>query len=658
MARLLVVSQGHVGADVPRLRHADRPIAVRRQRTVVAHPFGRYCEGPTPHWPHASMCQPTSRRVGEALSRVVRYPIEGMEAYEDGGPLSERAQARIAQVRQAFAADRFDVDPTRIVTVGDRFGLAAHHRTAVFEDSGEPKTAYYIEGTPFEQGYLLGRLAEPAIAQMTETFIDRVVAAMVREAIHGERLDYTGGRRARLLSIHGLLIDLVHEMIRNQSVLVDVPVAYHEEIRGLVAGCRDTAALDGRASAVSEEELWVLNAGLDCILSRAYSGLLLPARVATRDLQLPIACNAFAVLNDAAADGALFARDYMFPTGGVFQNVACHVICRPAPAADRPTIPWVSMTAPGIVGSITAMNAAGVAAGVDVAVGANCNPHRPGFNSLLLVRRCVESGDHAELAVRSILAAQRGVTWNYMVAASGSGRDRACVVEAGASTDTLPVSAYADEQYRDLLPDDEFLADHRSGEIVRGAMMRWEDFHYPQEYLHYNRILFDRFRRTLVRGAFDSDGSINRRPQERNCPDSFYFAPMRGRKRQVVLTTNHFVIPEMRLCSMHPWANRMFRARVHDSQWRYDELNRRLLGSLDTDGPMTVERAKEVISFLAPDGDFPAYYRRSPRSKDGRRTIIFGSTSVCRLKERTMESRYGYYGDEWIRTELPQYVEA
>jgi len=579
-----------------------------------------------------------------------------MKAGNGNPQLSERILARIARVEQAFALDRFDVDPTGIVVYGECVGIAARHRTAVSEDTGEPKAAYYVEGSPFERGYLLGRMAEPAVAEMTDTFIDRVISAMVREAIRGERLDYTGNRNPRGLSLHGLVIDLVHDMIRNNAVRVDVPVAFHEEIRGLVAGCRVAAAADGRVSTVSEEELWVLNAGLDCILSRAYSGLLLPARLASRELQLPIACNAFAILNEAAEEGALFARDYMFPTGGIFQNVACHLICCPESTADRSPLPWVSMTAPGIVGSITAMNAGGVAAGVDVAVGANCNPRRPGFNSLLLVRHCIEKGDSAEAAAQYIISAQRGVTWNYMVVGSGSTRDRACVVETGAATDTLPVSAYPNEKYRRLLPDRQFLAEHASGEIARGAFERWENFHYPSEYLRFNRDLFRQFGRTTRRDAFDPAGHINGSPREENCPDAYYFAPLRGRKGRIVLTTNHFIIPEMRLCSMHPWANRMFRARVHDSQWRYDELNRRLCSAIDNVGPISGKQAKELISFLAPGGDFPTYYRHSPRNADGTRTIIFGSTSVCRLKDRTMESRYGYYGDEWVQTQLPHYV--
>jgi hypothetical protein len=210
---------------------------------------------------------------------------------------------------------------------------------------------------------------------------------------------------------------------------------------------------------------------------------------------------------------------------------------------------------------------------------------------------------------------------------------------------------------RRVLPDPEFLDEHRSTDVKRGAMVRWDTFHYPRAYLEeWNPVLWRHFRRRFRRDAFSSDGYINPTPTARHCPGVFYFAPLRGRRSRIVLTTNHFVIPEMRFCTMHPWAARVSRSSLNDSQWRYDELNHRLLATLDRDGPIDREAAKEILGFLAPSGSYPDYYRLNPRSRDGREVVIFGSSSLFDLRRRTVESHYGFYADPWVTTSLEPYV--
>jgi len=97
--------------------------------------------------------------------------------------------------------------------------------------------------------------------------------------------------------------------------------------------------------------------------------------------------------------------------------------------------------------------------------------------------------------------------------------------------------------------------------------------------------------------------------------------------------------------------------RADNSQWRYDELNRRTLLALQ-DGPIDAETAKELIDFLAPNRvtGHPTYYEKSPKSPDGLETAIEGVISLFDLKRRTVESHYGYSCDDWIRIRLPAYV--
>ena len=100
---------------------------------------------------------------------------------------------------------------------------------------------------------------------------------------------------------------------------------------------------------------------------------------------------------------------------------------------------------------------------------------------------------------------------------------------------------------------------------------------------------------------------------------------------------------------------------INDFQWRYDELNfliDRALG-MPGDGPITPiseDTARELINFLSPNGRFPDYYDNSPKSSDGKRTVIEGGVSLLELKEKTFESQFGYYGDGWVKLHLMNYV--
>jgi hypothetical protein len=121
----------------------------------------------------------------------------------------------------------------------------------------------------------------------------------------------------------------------------------------------------------------------------------------------------------------------------------------------------------------------------------------------------------------------------------------------------------------------------------------------------------------------------------------------------MMLVTNHQVIPEMRLCAMNDWIATIAAGNLNDLQWRYDELNNQLLAALDK-GYMTYQEAKAAIDFLAPDRQYPDYY-----NKDGKplnQVQIHGSVSLMDLKAKTIETRYGYYSDEWVKITLIKYL--
>ena len=555
----------------------------------------------------------------------------------------------IARVCRAFEADGFHVSQDEIRRWKGGVGLIARHATATTYENGEPKRAYYVEGSPYEMGFLLGWMCEPDIAEMTETYIENFIRSMI------PRLG-TADENEEDNRLYDFFLKLVTGMIRSGKALADVPDAYIQEVEGLVEGCLEANA----GSPVTAERIWALNVGFDCLLAHLYACKLPRLRRvrAARRLRAPMACNALAILNDAAADGALFGRDFMFPTAGVLQKTACLIVYRPKPAGEDGSLPFVSVTTPGFVGSIAAMNAHGVAGGVDVVRAGNCTPERIGVNSLLLVRDTIEHSETIDAAVDRIEVTPRGVTWLYPLAADGGdGPDRACIVEAGASMPEIDVCSYPRRLIRSLVPSRQFVSEHPTTRQRNGIMVRWDDYVEPTDYRPFNDGLWRRKPKRRYPDAFTRVGRIDRTHEEHNCPSSSYFAPLRARRNQVVICSNHYVIPEMRLCAMTQWINILESMCADNSQWRYDELNRRTLLALQ-DGPIDAETAKELIDFLAPNRvtGHPTYYEKSPKSPDGLETAIEGVISLFDLKRRTVESHYGYSCDDWIRIRLPAYV--
>jgi hypothetical protein len=567
--------------------------------------------------------------------------------------MSRVRDSHVQHLLKAFDQDGYSVDESHIFDFEDKVGILAEHKEATNYDTGERKRAYYVEGSPYQMGYLMGLMAEPEIERMTTTFIDHVVWELLtggKELRDGEAVEEH--LAARLRGIHEVLVALLYEL--SAGVFKDVPQEYISELKGILDGC--LAA--NRDTRVDWSELWVINVGLDCLLSLVYTGDFLLKRIPdlkAQELRLPIMCNGFAVFGDAAGGRHYFGRDLMFPNGDVFQDVACLVIYNPDSSCSS-SLPIVSMTAPGFVGSVAAMNLHGVAAGVDMSPAANCDPKRPGLNSLLLVRRSVECGDNAETAVDVMVQAQRGVSWDYIIADGGA--DKACVVEAGYSTAHVPFLSYPPARLAGYLPDQGFLNANPSGPVRNGLMVRWADFDYPEIYVQtFNDGLWKKFNKTLYPDAFTEMGYIDRTPREHNCPESYYFAPQRETLSELVLVTNQFISPEMRLCGMDPWTTRVAKGALDDLQWRYDELNHRILSQLAEGGTITYGVARSLIDFLAPYGDFPDYYAHNPTSKDGKELSICGSTSLFDLKGKTVESHFGYFCDKWIKLDLTRYFE-
>ncbi len=548
----------------------------------------------------------------------------------------------ISMLHRAFAADGFRI-VLRTHTSTGRMGVAAEHRSAINYETGQRKRAYYVEGNPYERGYLLGLLAEPSVADMAVNFVDNIVF----DFIGLEFLNH-------FPPLQKLLVALIGEL--SEAAWASQPPHVREEARGLLDGCRRA----NPKTPVTDERIGVMNVGFDVLCALIYTGDLLRKRAPQLEpehIRLALMCNAFSVFGKEAGGGHLFGRDFTFATGGALQNNLTHVICLPDSAGEA-AYPHVSVTAPGIIGSVSAMNLSGVAAGLDMSPAGNCDTEHTGFNSLLLLRECIMRGKTAAQAARVITGARRGVSWNYVL--SDGGTDTACTVEAGASQPTVDFLGYPAPALLPYLPSAGYLAAHQPAPLENGAMVRWCGGSFPEEYFEFNKGLWQNYQRTrdpnirLYPDAMLPDGFINRTPEEKNCPSSFYFAPQRT-QGHIHVTTNHFLLPHMRLCAMDPWCARVTHSKVNDIQWRYDELNHQIREVLQQKGRIDYATAKRLIDFLAPYGRFPKYHEKSPFSADEKTQRIEGCVSLFDLKARTVESHYGYYADDWVKTTLPAY---
>lgn len=537
---------------------------------------------------------------------------------------SGRNGNKLFRLINAFEKDGYTVK--NFINRFDRIGLVAEHNIAFNYDTGKKKRAYYLEGSSYEMGYMMGLMAEKEISAMAVDYTEDIVFSFVMRK-NEERANFLGG----------ILVSVLHKLASISHA--ELPLEIREEIRGMYEGCKES----NNNTRVTLDHLIVLNCGIDILCSLVYTGNFLMRKMThlkSSELRVPIMCNAFSVFGSAAGNAHYFGRDFMFPGANIFQDTASLVIYNPEGLSGRKAIPFAGITAPGMAGTIAAVNKAGVGLGVDMVPAANCSPERIGTNSLLLARLCVQYGKSAEDAVNIIKETPRGVSWLYIIADGTS--DRSCVVEAGSSENLPNCLDYPPVLLKNLLPDKKFVRANKSAEFQNGIMVRWNNYEYPQAYLQYNKGLWKHY---------------NKKSNALNYPSVFYFAPQRETRKDVLIATNHYIIPEMRFFAMHPWTSKIASSSANDVQWRYDELNNAVLNAIDEKGHIDYDTAKEIIDFLSPYRKFPGYYAGNPKSQDGKEIRIEGCTSIFDLKRKTIESHFGYYCDEWVKISLSNYLE-
>lgn len=555
------------------------------------------------------------------------------------------------ELDSAFEKDGYKI--VELTTFQGKRGMKAISKTANNYESKKKKAIYYVEGTGYQMGFLLGRLAYDKIHLMTDDFLNGIIPAFLNPGM---------SKKSKNIFWEMFMNDIKRN---DKKMSKEIPQELLDEMKGIVDGCKKA----NPNSKVTFDDIFTLNVGIDYILSIVYNVEGLWKRVPgieVHPLRMPILCNAFSVFGNATVDGKhYYGRDFMFPTEDVFQKTACMIIYNPdSQKNEKKRLPMVAVTAPGFVGSITAMNSDGIAAGVDMVVGANVNFKNPGFNSLLLVRHVGHNATSADSAVKIIENANRGVTWLYSIADGKN--DEAVIVEAGMKPEVEidPLDYPSDYLFKkNLLPDSAFIEKNLKSKISAGLVARWHNFEYPDTFLTFNKKLFANFDKPYRDSMFAVTGFIDSSHTAKALPHSYYFAPQRENKDDCVLSTNNFVAPQMRFFAMNDWSEKVLSKHVDDSQWRYDALNKLLLTNY---GNIDFDKARDIIDFLAPNGKYyPNFYQKTNKSdyfyqsipsSDGKTMQIFGATSICDLTDQIIFSHFGYFKDEWIKVTLPDYV--
>lgn len=535
------------------------------------------------------------------------------------------------------------------------FGFRLPHASARDSHSGKPKRIYWLSGSHFEMGWQLGLMAEADIRCMSVDYVNNVI------------FDFAGDKHD-----HPILGTLIADFIYRLASIAksQIPAELEAEIYGIYAGCQAA----NPASKVLMRDLLVLNYGIDIILSLVYAGaepLLRLLGISLEGWKSPAACNGFAVFGQAAGGGAFFGRDFMFPTCGVFGGCAAPLVmssngCLGLRDFGRPELKSrprlvCSITAPGMVGSVATLNQDGLAMGVDMVNGRNSNFFRVGLNSLMMIRYVSHWSADAAQAVRLMRRTPRGVSWLYLLAHGPS--QRGAVVEAGSSRQNRRYLRHVPKKLRPALPDYSFIRQHPGTRFIKGMGVRWNNWHYPKEWLDWNQGLYAAMGYPWPeQGWGERDTLCPKGPRERQVPCAFYFAPQRETRPDLVLGCNSYVIPELRLLAMNDWTARLAdeSGDYDDFQWRYDELNRWILQTLDN-GTYDLAACQDTTSFLRPCNPdrSPApnhfYYgvdRQTGKDIPVDTIPVGGAMAAMDLLALRLRCQYGWFVDDWVELVL------
>ncbi len=535
---------------------------------------------------------------------------------DDGGTVASLSSSGV-DYRSVLDAQGYKVIDS--ITTGNDTGYLAENTVG--------KRCIVLKGSAFNMGYQFGRLMPEATYRMTTEYPFNMVA------------DFIGFSKESAPGLFDLIFKTANALCEDAVNDKSIPSYLVEEMKGMAAG-----ATDGGFD-VKYEDVLLVNEGIDALYSIILSGIV-PAlneaniilkenestgfvKVLGDRVYFPranlsaLGCNGFVVSGKATVGGNVYhGRDFMFPTGEYFHKLALMAVYLPDDG-----VPFVTLAAPGFVGLTTGLNAEGVSMGVDVVFGAATRA-TPGTGCLLVVRDIIQNSASLDEAVSRMKTLNRGVSWLYVLADKdrSSKYTNGIVCETGMKEDINGNEfTYAPDLFKDL-----------------------------------EKLLYTGLIRKLDKLPKAEDG-VMVRDQNWIYPESFADAAnFDGQNEDIddlVVATNHYIIPNMVFTTFTPWMILMAGAEKGASKSieRYDDL----LGRLTAEGVygnIDYDTAKNLIDFMNPnrntsDSDpWNGYYE-----VDGE---IEGHHDIFDNTNLTMESLYGiYHPDEpWAKVDLKPFA--
>ena len=493
--------------------------------------------------------------------------------------------------------------------------------TGYLSEKTDGKRCIVLKGSAYNVGYQFGRLLPEATYKMTTEYPFNMVA------------DFMGFSKESAPGLYDLIFKTTNALCEGAVEDKSIPPYLLDEMKGMAAGANDGGF------EVKYEDVLLVNEGIDALYSIILTGAIPALQEANRILKENVStglvkfsdgkvlyptanlnalgCNGFVVSGKATVDGRVYhGRDFMFPTGEYFHKEALMAVYLPDDG-----LPFVTLAAPGFVGLTTGLNAEGVSMGVDVVFGAATRA-TPGTGCLLVVRDIIQNSASLDEAVARMKKLNRGVSWLYVLA----DKDRSAKYTNGIACETGMKQDKDGKEFTngsDLLP---ALSKPQYSSLIKeldnlpkaedGVMVRDQTWKYPV--------------------AFKNQKYFNEQIEERD---------------DLVIATNHYIIPNMVFTTLSPWMKLVAGAEIKGSVTieRYEDLNKRLDEAY---GTIDYEKARDLIDFMNPNrgGIWKDYY-----TIDGE---IGGHRDIFDNGALTMECLYGFYhpGEPWAKVDIKPFL--
>eukprot|EP01080_Neovahlkampfia_damariscottae_P007861 gene7861-12332_t len=574
------------------------------------------------------------------------------------------------EIIEAFEKDGYTIK-TQVEFKGQR-GFYAAHKTATTLSTKQPKYVLYVEGSGYEMGYLRGMLTKNQTVQMFNDYLLYVVP----ELISFDLVEKYRNKPWFRAFMHLLKSFLITSSTQSFKKSIDAhptmfPKSLIDEMKGIV----DSLQKQGVKSVTMDKAI-TLNYGVDWMMTNAYTGFgfikAVKEFLLTKENQQlqyhkefmhvlntekklfepTVACDAFGIKGKATKSGEdiFFGRDFQLKTGRVFQNVNLMIIYHPTDGRNS----IVSATAPGLVGSITALNTHGYTMAVDILRSAAANQEHPGLNSIMLIRTVADNVRTTRQAIQFISNSLRGTPWLYpMCDITGD----CVVIEAGKheKEESNPLKYVPKGFPKSILPTSEFLKQYSQNKFSNGIYIREMNWKLNKKFLDFNKKLFEYFQ--LNATAFEKYGKTDEifdKFQEESvyAKKGFYyfFSPQREELDDVIITTNLAVVPEMRITQMSPLTS-MMQGGSKGMQYRYDRINKMILENY---GKIDWEYVRNIITRLSPDRT-PGFWSNYWDPNDPMTAEIEGQITIVDIKKRIIEMKGGYWTDDFIKLQLLNY---